>query len=166
MARSRRSTGHGRRGRLRTQWATFIGSPASLGAGANVTATIASSAVLDSMTEPRVVRIRGVFQGDLEGTGAYEEQLTVLGIRLQTPAGIILPITHPDESWMYIQFMQFRQNVVTDPRPSFNITIDVKSQRVVKGRGNSLVMVIENSPGGSGVRFSTQLRALLAEGRS
>ena len=170
MPRSSRSTYGKRRGRERTEWATVIGSPSDVAGDTVTSLVIVTAAILGSMTQPTIKRIRGRAK-IIQDSGSIGEAVGAMGIIVR-PFGALgtvqSPLDSPDGSWMWWQDFWVATALVGsvgEPGAVLDLEVDVKAQRRITSEFADLVMVFHSATGGQTVRTQFGFRTLLSEGR-
>ena len=128
-------------------------------------AILATAATLNEFTRPVILRIVGDTWITADQVAGADSQETVMGIRVQSEAGQLNPLTNADANWMYFWTHYWRLPVLGTGENAERRHFDIRVARKVP-RDGLLTAVFENSAGGTTVRVAIAARVLVAEGRS
>ena len=179
MARSRggRVT-RGARRRQRVEWGVslntdYVTVPAN---SASVQTSSASlNTLIDTMTSPTVVRVRGEILIKAQGTAA-DEVLVAAGIAIvsqrASSAGVIAvprPASEADFSWLWHKFAFLEvlsgTNNLASVIGAVRVEIDSRAMRKVLSTEEELVLVVEtrNIAGAASIKFAANIRVLVKQ---
>ena len=136
----------------------------TLAAGANTNFPILTAAQANEFVQPVVVRIVGNAYVGMRGVAAADDAVIVIGIRVESEAGQLNPLTNIDANWMWYWTVNFfmSQTISGQLGPERLVPFDIRVMRKVPVDG-LLKIIAESAAGSASVELGFAARVLVRE---